>query len=59
MDTECEEKQAWDFRLEKNLVFALGWSSHLCFTQRPLFYVSNSELGPYGVSSDHPMYNTP
>eukprot|EP00959_Pyramimonas_sp_CCMP1952_P183531 3837385-Pyramimonas_sp.AAC.1 len=38
---------------------ALGGSLYLCTTRRPLLYVSRSELGPYGVSSDHPMYNTP
>eukprot|EP00976_Prorocentrum_cordatum_P064333 1177453-Prorocentrum_minimum.AAC.3 len=32
---------------------------YLCTTRRPLFYLSNSEFGPYGGSSDHPMYNTP
>eukprot|EP00976_Prorocentrum_cordatum_P064093 1177351-Prorocentrum_minimum.AAC.2 len=31
-------------------------SLYLCPTRRPLSYFSHSELGPYGVSSDHPMY---
>ena len=35
---------------------ALGGSLYLCTTRRSLFYVSHSELGPYGVSSDHPIY---
>eukprot|EP00976_Prorocentrum_cordatum_P060786 1176046-Prorocentrum_minimum.AAC.2 len=44
--------------MEKNLVIALGWSLHLCITQHPLFYDSNSELGSKGVPSVHPMYCT-
>eukprot|EP00976_Prorocentrum_cordatum_P065422 1177904-Prorocentrum_minimum.AAC.4 len=36
---------------------ALGGSLYLHTLRRPFFYFSNSELGPYGVSSDHPMYN--
>eukprot|EP00976_Prorocentrum_cordatum_P024297 494677-Prorocentrum_minimum.AAC.1 len=43
--------------LEGNLD-TLGGSLYLCTARRPLFYASNSELGTYGVSSDHPMYNT-
>eukprot|EP00976_Prorocentrum_cordatum_P107426 1194638-Prorocentrum_minimum.AAC.2 len=39
------------------LYYVFGGSLYLCTTRRPLFYFSNSELGPcYGVSSDHPIY---
>eukprot|EP00976_Prorocentrum_cordatum_P047379 956938-Prorocentrum_minimum.AAC.1 len=47
-----------NFVCEGNLA-ALGGSRYLCTTRHPLFYVTHSELRPYGVSSDDPMYKTP
>ena len=43
MDTEYN---SWDFRLDKNLVIALGWSLYLCITQHPLFTSVIQGWGP-------------
>eukprot|EP00976_Prorocentrum_cordatum_P103709 1193577-Prorocentrum_minimum.AAC.1 len=43
--------------LSYGTVRTLGWSSHLCITQRPLFTFGIRGRGPRASSSDRPMYS--